>query len=76
MNVHAVTVGPKGKITIPKVYREEYHLLEGIKAIMLPTEEGILIKRKAVSLRGIFAGKIDTTGFETDIRTLRKEWVQ
>ena len=76
MNIRSVTVSSKGQITIPKEYREGYNLLEGEEAIMLPTEEGILIKHRTISLRGMLSGKIDLNGFESDVRALRKEWVQ
>ena len=74
MNIHKITISSKGQITLPKELRQNYHLLEGEEAIMLPTKDGILIKHRNVSLRGFLAGKIDIEGFEKDIKKLRKEW--
>lgn len=75
MKTHSATVSSKGQITLPKEYREGYHLLEGEEVLILPTEDGILIKHKKTPLRGMLAGKIDLKGFERDIKALRKEWV-
>jgi AbrB family looped-hinge helix DNA binding protein len=74
MRVHSATVSSKGQITLPKEFREGYHLKEGEEIMMLPTDEGILIKHKKIPLRGMFAGKIDDNGFEKDIKSMRKEW--
>jgi len=74
MKIHTVTISSKGQITLPKEFREHYHILEGEQAIVLPTEDGILIKHTNTSLRGALAGKIDLKGFENDIKKLRKEW--
>jgi AbrB family looped-hinge helix DNA binding protein len=68
------TVNSKGQITLPKTLREKYHLTEGEKAIILAAREGILIKHRKLSLRGMLAGKIKTGHFEKDLRNLRKEW--
>lgn len=75
MKTHSATVSSKGQITLPKEYREDYHLLEGEEVLMLPTDDGILIKHKKTSLRGMLAGKIDIKGFEKDIKALRKDWL-
>lgn len=75
MKTHSVTVSSKGQITLPKEYREGYHLLEGEEVLMLPMDEGILIKHKKVPLRGMLAGKIDIKGFEKELKNLRKEWI-
>ena len=75
MKTHSATVSSKGQITLPKEYREEYHILEGEEVLMFPTDDGILIKHKKTPVRGILAGKIDKKGFEKDIKALRKEWV-
>jgi AbrB family looped-hinge helix DNA binding protein len=75
MKTRSATVSSKGQITLPKEYREGYHLLEGEEILMLPTDDGILIKHKKTPLRGLLAGKIDIKGFEKDIKNLRKEWV-
>ena len=36
--------------------------------------EGIIMKHEKVALKGILKGKVDTEGFEKDLRDLRKEW--
>ena len=41
-----VKVGPKGQIVIPKVFRDAYGIKEGGEVIVIPTEEGLIIKRK------------------------------
>src|SRR5205809_547358 len=43
-------------------------------AVVLDAGEGILIKHGRASLRGLLKGKIDSKGFEADVRKLRKEW--
>lgn len=67
-------ISPKGQITLPKEFRKKYHLKEGEEALMMPTKEGILIKHKRESLRGILAGKMDAEGFINDLKKLREEW--
>ena len=67
------TVSSKGKITIPSEYRKVYHLFEGEEVIMIPLDDGILIRHKNKSLRGILKGKIDSKKFEKELKTLRKE---
>ena len=73
MKPHSATVSSKGRITLPKEYREGYHLFEGEEVLMHPVSEGILIRHKNTTLRGMLKGKIDLKGFEEDIRALRKE---
>ena len=75
MRIHSATVSSKGQITLPKEFREGYHLKAGEEIMMLPTDEGILLKHKKIPLRGMFAGKIDVKGFERDIKAQRREWV-
>lgn len=67
-------ISSKGQITLPKEFREKYHLKEGEKAVMISTNDGILIKHTRVTLRGIFSGKIDSEGFTRDLKKLREEW--
>lgn len=74
MVVKTVRISSKGQITLPKELREKYRLREGDEALVLPAEDGVLIKRKMVSLRGFLAGKLDVEGFEKDIKRLRREW--
>ena len=68
------TVGPKGQITIPKDLRERYHLLEGEDVIVLPADEGVLVKHLPNSLRGRLKGKVSTGSIEKEIDAVRKEW--
>ena len=72
--VNRSIVGPKGQITLPKSLREKYHVLEGEEVILVPQEEGILVKHKPSTLRAMFRGKIDLKGFEEDIKQIHKEW--
>jgi len=50
-----VRVSSKGQIVIPKPLREVYHINEGDEVLMLPLEEGVLIKKKGKppKLRGL-----------------------
>jgi len=68
------TIGPKGQVTIPKELREKYHLLEGENVIVLPSEEGVLIKHPPSTLRGRLKGKLNLQGFEDEIRHIRGQW--
>lgn len=68
------TVSSKGQITLPKELRDRYHLQEGETVVLLDAGEGILIKHGRASLRGLLKGKVDSKGFEEDLRKLRKEW--
>ena len=68
------TISSKGQITLPKRLREKYHLKEGEEALMLDAGDGILLKHGRTNLRGILKGKIDSKGFEEDLRKLRREW--
>lgn len=67
-------ISSKGRITLPKELRTKYHLHEGEKAFVLDAGEGILIKRGRSSLRGLIKGRIDSEGFEKDLKKLRKRW--
>jgi len=69
-----VTVSSKGQITLPKELREKYHLKEGETVAILDASEGILIKHGRSSLRGLLEGKVDSKGFEAELRRLRTEW--
>lgn len=68
-------IGPKGQVTVPKTLREKYHLKEGEDVVILPGEDGILLKHENTSpLRGRLKGRLDTKGIEEDIKELRKQW--
>lgn len=74
MEWYEATISSKGQMTLPKKLREKYRLEKGEKALVIPSSEGILIKHKTVSLRGIWKGKGDPKEFEKAIRELREEW--
>jgi len=69
-----VTISSKGQITLPRALRDKYHLEEGETAVLLDAGDGILVKHGRSSLRGFLRGKLDSKGFEEDLRKLRKEW--
>jgi len=69
-----VTISSKGQITLPKEFRDKYHLAEGETAVLMDAGDGVLVKHSRPSLRGLLRGKIDTKGFEEDLRKLRREW--
>ena len=69
---YIVKIGANGKVTIPKEYRERYHLNEGVDVLLILTDEGILVKRDNIQLRGYLEKIIDSKGFEKDIKELRK----
>ncbi len=41
-----VKVGPKGQIVIPKIFREAYGIEEGGEVVIVPLEDGLIIKRR------------------------------
>jgi len=41
-----IKVGSKGQIVIPKVFRDAYGIKEGCEVVIMPTEDGLIIKRK------------------------------
>ena len=69
-----VTIDSKGRITIPKELRVRYHLQEGELAAVVDRSDGILIRSGRPRLRGLLRGKIDSGGFEKDLRKLGKGW--
>lgn len=72
--VKKVTIGSKRQITLPKALRDKYHMSYVKSVIVSYSGEGIIINRGNGTLRGILKGKVDTEGFEKDIKNLRKEW--
>ena len=72
--VKKVTISSKGQITLPKDLRDKYHLSRGESVIVSDSGEGLIIRHGKGTLRGILKGKVDTEGFEKDIKGLRKEW--
>lgn len=67
-------IGPKGQITIPKELRERYHMHEGEEVVLVPGDEGVIVRHPSSSLRGRLRGKIDLKGFEKDLQEIRKQW--
>jgi AbrB family looped-hinge helix DNA binding protein len=71
------TVTSKGQITIPKDLRKKYELEEGATVLLIPSEEGIVLKRRVVELRrirGIMRKEVNLQKASKFIRELRKEW--
>lgn len=71
-----VTIGSKGQITLPKALRDKYHLEEGETVVILDSGDGIFVKHGGAAIRGILRSKIDSAGFEKDLRKLRKAWTR
>ncbi len=67
-------VGPKGQITIPKELRDRYHLKEGEEVLILPSDNGILVKHSKTTIRGSLKGKLDVKGIENYVKELRLRW--
>ena len=72
--VKKVTVSSKGQITLPKDLRDKYHLNYGERVILSDSGDGIIIRHGKGTLRGMLKGKMDTEGFEKNIKDLREEW--
>ncbi len=74
ITLHKSRVGPKGQITIPKELRDKYHLKEGEEVLVLPSDDGILVKHSKANVRGSLKGKLDVKGIESDVKELRLQW--
>ncbi len=72
--IKSIRISPKGQVTLPKSLRDRYGLAEGQEAIAVPTEEGILIKRKVRSLRGLIPDDVDLEEVEKALAELRAQW--
>jgi AbrB family looped-hinge helix DNA binding protein len=71
------TVTSKGQITIPKDLRKKYKLEEGAKILLIPLEEGIVLKHRVVELRrmrGMMKKEVNLQKASKFITELRKEW--
>jgi AbrB family looped-hinge helix DNA binding protein len=71
------TVTSKGQITIPKDLRRRYELEEGATVLLIPSEEGIVLKHRVVelkSIRGVMKKEVNFEKASKFIRELRKEW--
>lgn len=71
-----VEVNSEGQITIPKELREEYKLLENEKIVLVPTKDGVLMKRRVPmsALRGLLKDELDLEEAIKDIKEARKAW--
>ena len=70
-------VTSKGQITIPKDLRRKYELEEGVTVLLVPSEEGIVLKHRVVelkSIRGIMKKEVNFEKASKFIREFRKEW--
>lgn len=65
----------KGQITIPEALREQYEMHDGESILLIPVENGIMVKRRCdmKSLRGSIK-EIDVEKASKYIRKLRSEW--
>jgi len=65
----------KGQITIPESLREQYELHDGEPIVLIPVENGIMVKRRCdmKNLRGSIK-EIDVEKASKFIRKLRLEW--
>jgi AbrB family looped-hinge helix DNA binding protein len=74
--MYKVKISKKGQVTIPKELREKFNFKEDIEIILLPTDEGILLKSKSHglrTLRGLFR-ELDFREAEESIEEERKKW--
>jgi AbrB family looped-hinge helix DNA binding protein len=71
---HSSTVSSKGQITLPKPLRDRHHLGDGEPVLIFDSEEGIIVRHGRGTLRGMLAGRVDSEGFERDLKRVRKEW--
>ena len=67
-------ISENGEILIPKELMDVYRLDPNGEILIVPVEDGILIKHPETPLRGIFKGKLDTTDIENEIRRVRESW--
>ncbi len=67
----------KGQVTIPKDLRDRFGLKEGEEVLMVPANEGILLKHRMDSirsLRGLLREEVDLKKASTFIGKVRREW--
>lgn len=73
--VYTSRVSSKGQLTLPKELREAYHVREGEAVVLVPLEEGILLKHSGdVGLSGLWAGLCTREEAENWIEELRSQW--
>ena len=74
---YQATITSKGQLTLPKDLRKRFHLEEGEKVVLIPLEEGIMLKHQLNplrELRGILRREIDVQKASKFIAEARKEW--
>ena len=67
----------KGQVTIPKDLRDRFGFKEGEEVLMVPENEGILLKHRMDSmrsLRGLMREEVDLKKASTFIGKVRREW--
>src|SRR2546427_12405757 len=67
----------KGQVTIPKDLRDRFGLKEGEEVLMVPANEGILLKHRMDSmrsLRGLMREEVVLQKASSVIGKLRREW--
>ena len=60
------TVSPKGQVTIPKAFRDEFEIKPGDRVFLIKTEDGIAIFKPKKSLedyRGFLKGRAPEESF-------------
>jgi len=76
MESYVVKITSKGQVTIPKVLRDKFHLLEGETAVMIPVSEGVMLKHELNpmrNLRGILRHEMDMEKASRFIEKMRGE---
>jgi AbrB family looped-hinge helix DNA binding protein len=74
---YEATITSKGQLTLPKELRKRFHLEEGEKVLLIPVEEGIILKHGLNPLRkvrGILRQELDVDKASAFIKEIRKEW--
>jgi len=74
---YQATITSKGQLTLPKDLRKRFHLEEGEKVVLIPLEDGIMLKHQLNplrELRGILRREIDVQKASKFIAEARKEW--
>jgi len=74
---YEATITSKGQLTLPKDLRKKFRLEEGDKVVLIPLEDGIMLKHSLNplrELRGVLRQEIDVQKASRFIRELRKGW--
>jgi len=74
---YEATITSKGQLTLPKELRDKFHLEEGERVLLIPLEEGIMLKHglnPLRKLRGILRQEIDVRKASAFVKEVRKEW--